>query len=111
MSVSLSPTDLSTGPDPLGSATTLTLQGALEVRQAAEVRGTVREFLDRAAPARPVTIDLRGIDALDAAGLAAVTSPVLAACRSGRAVSVVPPIAAQPRRLADLVGVLPIGPC
>lgn len=111
MSLSLSPTGLGTGTDPLGSATTLTLQGALEVRQAAAVRGAVREFLDRADPARPVTVDLRGIDALDAAGLAAVTSPVLAACRSGRTVSVVSPIAAEPRRLADLVGILPIGPC
>ena len=70
----------------------------------------MREFLDRADPTRPVTIDLRGIDALDAAGLAAVTSPVLAACRAGRVVSVVPPIAAEPRRLTDQVGVLPIGP-
>ena len=111
MSVSLSTAGLGTATDPLGSATTLALRGVLKVRQAADARGAVCEFLDRADPARPVTVDLSGIDELDAAGLAAVTSPVLAACRSGRVVSVAPPVAGEPRRLTDQVGILPIGPC
>jgi hypothetical protein len=57
-----------------------------------------------------VVVDLGAVEELDAAGLAAVTSPVLAACRAGRGVSVIPPMAARPRRVADQIGVLPIGP-
>lgn len=89
---------------------TLRLQGGLEVRQAAAARREVRDFLDAAHPAQHVVVDLSAVEELDAAGLAAVTSPVLAACRAGRAVSVIPPMAARPRRVADQIGVLPIGP-
>jgi ABC-type transporter Mla MlaB component len=89
---------------------TLRLHGGLEVRQAAAARWAVRDFLDAADPELHVIVDLSGVDELDAAGLAAVTSPVLAACRGGRAVSVIPPMAARPRRVADQIGVLPIGP-
>ena len=92
------------------SASTLRLHGDLEVRQAAAVRQAVRDFLDAADAAQHVVVDLTAVDELDAAGLAAVTSPVLSACRAGRTVSVIPPMAARPRRLADQVGVLPIGP-
>jgi ABC-type transporter Mla MlaB component len=91
-------------------ASTLRLHGDLEVRQAAAARRAVRDFLDAADPGLHVVVDLSGVEELDAAGLAAVTSPVLAACRGGRAVSVIPPMAARPRRVADQIGVLPIGP-
>jgi ABC-type transporter Mla MlaB component len=90
-------------------ASTLRLRGGLEVREAAAARRAVREFLDAADPAQHLVVDLSSVEELDAAGLAAVTSPVLAACRAGRAISVVPPMAARPRRVADQVGVLPIG--
>lgn len=95
--------------DHTGATTALHLRGAVVVRRAAAVRMAVRELLDAADPTQHVVIDLSAVDELDAAGLAAVTSPVLQACRTGRTVSVVPPIAAAPRRLADQVGVLPIG--
>mgnify|MGYP001826875010 FL=1 len=111
MSVTLSPSDIVVTADRLGFTSTLRLRGALEVRQAATARAAVREFLDNADPAVHAVVDLTDVDELDAAGLAAVTSPLLTACRAGRAVSVVPPMAARPRRLADQVGVLPIGSC
>ena len=110
MSVSSLPVDLGATIDHSGSAPTLRLRGDLEVRQAAAARQMVREFLDAADAAQHVVVDLTAVDELDAAGLAAVTSPVLHACRAGRVVSVVPPMAARPRRLADQIGVLPIGP-
>jgi hypothetical protein len=69
----------------------------------------VRDFLDSTDPTRHAVIDMSAVEELDAAGLAAVTSPVLRSCRAGRMVSVVPPMAAAPRRLADQVGVLPLG--
>lgn len=90
-------------------AFTLPVHGALEVREAAAVRRAVRDFLDAADPRLHVVVDLSAVEELDAAGLAAVTSPVLAACRAGRAVSVIPPMAARPRRVADQIGILPIG--
>jgi anti-anti-sigma factor len=91
-------------------APTLRLQGDLEVRQAAAVRRAVRDFLDETNPGVHLVVDLSAVEQLDAAGLAAVTSPVLSACRAGRAVSVIPPMAVRPRRVADQIGVLPIGP-
>jgi len=110
MSVTLSPTNFGITTDHIGSATTLRFHGALEVRHAAAARVAVREFLDNAEPALHAVVDLSAVDELDTAGLAAVTSPVLNASRAGRTVSVVAPMAATPRRLADQVGVLPIGP-
>jgi anti-anti-sigma factor len=94
----------------VGSTVTLRVHGALEVRHAASMRRSVREVLDDADPVLRVVVDLTAVDALDAAGLAAVTSPVLAARRAGRVVSIVPPMASAPRQLADRVGILPIGP-
>jgi len=91
-------------------ASTLRLHGGLEVRQAAATRRAVLDFLDAADPGQHVVVDLSAVEELDAAGLAAITSPVLTACRAGRAVSVIPPMAARPRRVADQIGVLPIGP-
>jgi anti-anti-sigma regulatory factor len=95
--------------DHTGAIITFHLRGAVVVRRAAAVRQAVSELLETADPGQQVVIDLTAVDELDAAGLAAVTSPVLRACRTGRTVSVVPPIAAAPLRLADQVGVLPIG--
>jgi anti-anti-sigma factor len=91
------------------AVTVLHLRGTVGVRRAAAVRLAVSQLLDAADPGQRVIIDLTAVDELDAAGLAAVTSPVLRACRAGRTVSVVAPIAAAARRLSDQVGVLPIG--
>jgi ABC-type transporter Mla MlaB component len=110
MSVTSMPTDVGATVEPAGSADALRLHHAVTVREAAAVRHAVRSFLDDADPAARLVIDLADVEELDAPGLAAVTSPVLHACRAGRIVSVLPPLAPGPRRLADLVGVLPIGP-
>ena len=110
MSVALVPAALAIEIDHDRSASTLRVRGALNVRQAATARTAVRDLLASSEPARRVIVDLGGIDELDAAGLAAVTSPMLQACRAGRAVSVLAPLAAGPRHLADQVGILPIGP-
>mgnify|MGYP001553375795 CR=1 FL=1 len=111
MSVTLAPSDIVVTAYRAGLTSTLRLRGALEVRQAATARAAVRDFLDSPELAAHLIVDLSAVEALDAAGLAAITSPVLKACRVGRPVSVVPPMAARPRRLADQVGVLPIGSC
>ena len=110
MSVSALPMDLGTTIDHSVAASTMSVHGHLEVRQAAAVRRAVHEFLDAVNATQHLVVDLTAVDELDAAGLAAVTSPVLHACRAGRTVSVIPPMAARPRRLADQVGILPIGP-
>jgi anti-anti-sigma factor len=110
MRIGLAPTAIAIEIDHGRSTTTLRLRGPLNVRQAAAARVAVCDLLDSAEPAQRVIVDLGGVDELDAAGLAAVTSPVLAACRTGRVVSVLAPMAAGPRRLADQVGILPIGP-
>jgi anti-anti-sigma factor len=110
MSVGLAPAAIAIEIDHDGATSTLRVRGALNVRQAAAARMAVRELLDACEPARRVIVDLGGVDELDAAGLAAVTSPVLQACRGGRAVSVLAPLAAGPRHLSDQVGILPIGP-
>ena len=110
MTVELAPAAITIEIDHGGPATTLRFRGTLNVRHAAAARIAVCDLLDRVEPARRVIVDLGGVDELDAAGLAAVTSPVLRACRTGRAVSVLAPMAAGPRRVADQVGILPIGP-
>lgn len=109
MSARLLSADVDATIDHVGATTALRLRGAVVVRQAAAVRRAVRDFLDAADPAQHAIIDMSAVEELDAAGLAAVTSPVLHSCRAGRMVSVVPPMAAAPRRLADQIGVLPIG--
>lgn len=81
----------------------------LSVGQAATVRRIVAEELAALPSNGSAIVDLGDVAEIDAAGLAAVTSPVFAARRRGCRVVVLPPNAGPARRFCESVGILPIG--
>ena len=81
----------------------------LVVGRAAAVRRFIADELDALPSDGRAIVDLSAVTELDAAGLAAVTSPVFATRRRGCRVTVLPPTSGSARRFAQTVGILPIG--
>lgn len=81
----------------------------VDVRHAATTRRELHGHISRQNPATPIVVTLDGVRDLDTAGLAAVTAPVIAARRNGAQVSILPPASGDARRVADSVGILPLG--
>lgn len=80
--------------------------GELTVRTSSELHRELRGYL----AARPggIHVDLSAVTDIDAAGLMAVSAPLLAARRAGVEIDVTEPAAAEPRAMAELTGILPL---
>lgn len=84
------------------SPSALAATGELTVRTCWQMRDALTSLVAD----HQVTIDLKGIDKLDAAGLVAVTAPAMTLRRRGANVTVQLPLDPDARRIADLAGVL-----
>ena len=85
------------------------LPARLTVGEASSVRRAVADALGALPFGGRGIVDLGEVTELDAAGLAAVTSPVFANRRRGCRITVLPPTTQSAARFARIVGVLPIG--
>ena len=84
----------------------LRIGGQLEVRTAGELRRML-EVLIEAQPSS-IVLELDAVTSIDAAGLIAVTAPVMKARRASIEVRIVAPDSPRARSFVDRVGVLPI---
>ena len=91
-----------------GDGARVMIAGELSVRTAARARALLTDAL-RSGQSQ-VIVDVDAVETLDAAGLVAVTAPVMGARRQGYSVGITQPILPEPRRFSRLVGVLPLAP-
>jgi anti-anti-sigma regulatory factor len=89
-----------------GDRTDVRVHGELSVRTAAALRRDLHTW--SAGPLSELHVDLSGVSVLDAAGLVAVSAPLMAARRLGIATAVTPPVAGQALELANRTGILPL---
>jgi anti-anti-sigma factor len=85
------------------NATTILVEGELDLSTAPELRRVLGEAL---AGARPVRLDLSGVQFIDSTGLAAIIQPLRHLGNGPGPLRLVGPLPSQPRKLLELTGVL-----
>lgn len=89
-----------------GDRRTVTVVGRLVVRHVGEVRSQLAEALD--VDRGDVVVDLTDLEALDTAGLIALTAPLMASRRRGVRVTLVGPRSPEASRTLTLTGLVPL---
>jgi anti-anti-sigma factor len=89
-----------------GDRRTVTVGGRLIVRHVGEVRTQLAEALD--VDHGHVVVDLTDLEALDTAGLVALTAPLMASRRRGVRVTLVGPRSPEAGRTLTLTGLVPL---
>jgi anti-anti-sigma regulatory factor len=90
----------------VGDRTDVRVGGELSVRTAAALRRDLHAW--SAGALTELHVDLSDVTVLDAAGLVAVSAPLMAARRFGIATAVTPPVADGALELANRSGILPL---